>query len=84
VRRAHLPIWRATVDGARVPTTIAQLTRLAVELPPGAHRVVFEIDRGPLHRALAVALAAAAALAWLTWRGAAGGRRSPVLASVEP
>lgn len=84
VRRAHLPIWRATVDGRPAPTTIAQLTRLAVELPPGAHHVVLSIDRGPLRVALALALAAAAALAWLARRGRAGRGASPVLASGAP
>ena len=77
VRRAHLPIWRATVDGRAAPTRIAQLTRLAVEVPPGAHRVVFAIDRRPLAAALAGSLAALAALALI------GRRRNRVLASGE-
>lgn len=77
VRRAHLPIWRAEIDGRPAPTRIAQLTRLAVELPAGPHRVVFSIDRRPLTLSLAASLAALAALAWL------GRRRTPVLASRE-
>jgi len=78
VRRAHLPIWRASVDGRPAPTRIAQLTRLAVEVPAGRHRVVFSIDRRPLALALAVSVAALAALAWLFRRPA------PVLRSREP
>jgi hypothetical protein len=80
LRRAHLPIWRAAVDGRPAPTRIAQLTRLAVELSPGAHRVVLSIDRRPLAAALAVAGAACIALAALAARGR---RRTPVLASRE-
>jgi hypothetical protein len=67
LRRAHLPIWRATIDGAPAPTVIAQLTRLAVEVPPGPHRVVFSISRWPLRISGTVALLALAALVVL-WR----------------
>lgn len=70
LRRAHLPIWRATIDGVAAPTVIAQLTRLAVEVPPGRHRVIFSISRRPLRIAGAVALASVAALILLAWRDA--------------
>lgn len=73
LRRAHLPIWRATIDGVPAPTVIAQLTRLAVEVPPGAHRVVFSISRWPLRISSAVAALALAALVVLGWRD---GRRT--------
>jgi hypothetical protein len=73
LRRAHLPLWRATVDGRAAPTRIAQLTRLAVELPPGPHRVVLEIARAPLAWALAGSAAALAALAALALRRPASG-----------
>jgi hypothetical protein len=67
LRRAHLPIWRATIDGTPAPTVIAQLTRLAVEVPPGPHRVVFSISRWPLRISVATASLALAALI-LLWR----------------
>lgn len=70
VRRAWLPIWRVEVDGAPAKVRIADLTRLAVELPAGRHRVRFSIDRRPLLAAGAIALAAAAALFALARRGA--------------
>lgn len=52
LRRAHLSIWRARIDGREVPTRIAQATRLAVEVPPGDHEVVFDVSRAPLRWAL--------------------------------
>jgi len=67
LRRAHLPIWRATIDGVAAPTVIAHLTRLAVEVPPGSHRVVFSISRWPLRISSTVALLALATLV-LLWR----------------
>ncbi len=67
LRRAHLPIWRATIDGVPAPTVIAQLTRLAVEVPPGPHRVVLSISRWPLRLSSATALLALVALVAL-WR----------------
>lgn len=67
LRRAHLPIWRATIDGVPAPTVIAQLTRLAVEVPPGPHRVVLSISRWPLRLSSATALLALVALVVL-WR----------------
>jgi len=67
LRRAHLPIWQATIDGVAAPTVIAQLTRLAVEVPPGPHRVVLSISRWPLRISAATALLALAALI-LLWR----------------
>lgn len=47
LRRAHRAFWRATVDGRPAPTRIAQLTRLAVEVPPGRHRVELRVPRSP-------------------------------------
>lgn len=67
LRRAHLPIWQATIDGEPAPTVIAQLTRLAVEVPPGPHRVVFSISRWPLRISSAVSLLALITLV-LLWR----------------
>jgi len=47
LRRAHRAFWRATVDGEPAPTRIAQLTRLAVEVPAGRHRVELRVPRAP-------------------------------------
>ncbi len=46
-RRTWLPIYRATVDGEPVSTSVADLCRLAVELPAGEHRVEIWVDRRP-------------------------------------
>ncbi len=46
-RRAFLVIYRATVDGEPAPTVVANLHRLGVEVPPGAHRVRLWADRRP-------------------------------------
>ncbi len=70
LRRAYLPIYRAEVDGHVVPTEVANLTRLAVELPPGAHTVRIRADRRPTRIAFAIALLAlglTAALALAGW-----------------
>lgn len=72
LRRAHLPIWRATIDGLPAATTIAQVTRLGVEVPAGRHRVELAIARGPLAGALAVALVALVALIAMARRRARG------------
>jgi hypothetical protein len=66
LRRAYLPIWRATVDGGAARPVIAQITRLAVEVPPGAHRVRFGISRTPLRLAGGVSLLALAGLVVLS------------------
>jgi hypothetical protein len=62
LRRVYLPIWRAAIDGVAAPTVIAQLTRLAVEVPPGRHRVELRISRVPLRLATVAAALAIATL----------------------
>ena len=62
VHRAHLPIWRARVDGRPAPVVAANIHRLGVELGPGRHRVELWVDRRPLWAAGAVAAGAALAL----------------------
>jgi hypothetical protein len=52
LRRAFLPIWRAEVDGRPARPVIANLTRLAVEVPPGRHVVRLWVSRAPLRFAL--------------------------------
>ena len=62
VHRAHLPIWRARVDGRPAPIVAANIHRLGVELGPGRHRVRLWVDRRPLWLASGVAGGAALAL----------------------
>lgn len=75
LRRAYLPIWRASIDGRAARPVPAQMTRLGLELPQGAHRVRFWIDRWPYRLALVLALLGLAALAVVARR--AGGSIPP-------
>jgi hypothetical protein len=68
VRRAFLPIWSVEVDGRPARPIVAQMTRLAVEVPAGAHRVVFEVRRGSLRWALAASVLGVALLVWTSRR----------------
>jgi len=52
VRRAWLSIWQAAVDGATAPVRIANMNRLAVEVPPGRHTVRFFVSRMPFYSGL--------------------------------
>ena len=47
-RRAWLPLYLATVDGAPAPTVVANLQRLGIEVPAGEHRIEIWTDRRPL------------------------------------
>jgi hypothetical protein len=70
VQRAHLPIYRATVDGREAAIAVANLYRLAVPVPAGSHSVELWVDRRPTHVAFGFtggALLALAALA-IGWR----------------
>lgn len=72
LRRAYLPVYRAEVDGQPARTMVANLTRLAVELPPGHHTVRVWADRRPTRIAFAVAglaLALVALLGVVGWGG---------------
>ncbi|HSM51784.1 MAG TPA: hypothetical protein VLA75_10305 [Thermoanaerobaculia bacterium] len=69
LRRAYLPVYRAEVDGRPARTRVANLTRLAVELPPGHHTVRVWADRRPTRIAFA---AAGLALALVALLGIAG------------
>jgi hypothetical protein len=75
LRRAYLPIWRAEVDGRPAKPVIANLTRLAVEVPAGRHVVRLWISRTPLRLAFAVSLLGFAGLVALARAGAPGRAR---------
>ncbi len=62
VHRAHLPLWRAEVDGRPAPLLAANIHRLGLELAAGSHRVRLWVDRRPLWAAGLVAAAVAVAL----------------------
>ena len=62
VHRAHLPIWRAEVDGRPAPIVAANIHRLGIELAAGRHDVRLWVDRRPLWAAGLVAGAAALAV----------------------
>lgn len=53
--RAHLSLYRATLDGAPAPVVIADLCRVGVEVPAGVHRLVLATDRRPTRVAAALA-----------------------------
>ncbi len=52
--RTFFPTWRASLDGARVPVTVANARDLAVAVPAGRHRVEMEYDRGPFRKGVAI------------------------------
>ncbi len=52
--RTYFPAWEAEVDGARVPTRIADGHLVGVEVAPGAHAVRIVWSRGPLRAGLAL------------------------------
>jgi hypothetical protein len=53
---------RSTVDGRATTLRVANLTRLALEVPAGTHRVRVAVDRRPLQLATAVSGLALVAL----------------------
>ena len=68
-RRAHLPIYRATIDGDPARLAVANLHKLGVVVPAGRHRVEVWVDRRPT--TVAAAVAAIALLALFAWMSAA-------------
>jgi uncharacterized membrane protein YfhO len=42
LKESYHPRWRATVDGREVPTQMVALSLVAVAVPAGDHRVVFQ------------------------------------------
>jgi hypothetical protein len=55
IERAHLPLYRATVDGEPAKVEVANLHRLGVLLAGGRHRVRIWVDRRPLALSLVAA-----------------------------
>jgi hypothetical protein len=73
--RTFFPAWRARLDGAPAPVTVANARDLAVAVPAGRHRVEIAYDRGPFRRGVAIQ---AAALALALAVAAAARPRAPV------
>lgn len=84
VRRAYLPLYRATVDGEPAKPILANLTRLALAVPAGEHRVVFWVDRRPFYAALGVAALALVGLLLLALRRPRGAKIATVVAAAVP
>ncbi len=61
-QRAYLDLYTATIDDRPAPAVVANLHRLAVELPPGEHRVRLWIDRRPTRVGWGLALLGVAGL----------------------
>lgn len=76
VQRAHLPLWRAAVDGAPAQIEPANLYRMGVRVPAGRHRLRLWVDRTPLRWSLTASALGVAGLAALALLGRR--RRSPV------
>lgn len=72
-QRAHLPLYRATVDGEPATVRVANLYRIAVETPPGRHVVRIETERRPLQLSLIGSLIGLLSLL-LLWRWPSVGR----------
>lgn len=64
-RRAHLPIYRARIDGEPARIAVANLHKLGVVVPAGRHRVEVWVDRRPT--VLAASAASLALLALALW-----------------
>jgi uncharacterized protein (DUF3820 family) len=79
LQRAYLPFFRAEIDGRPARLTVANLDRLALELPAGEHDVRIWADRRPLRWSL---LGPAAGALWLVavgsgWRWKLPGGAAP-------
>jgi hypothetical protein len=69
--RAYQPHYRARVDGEPAQTVLANLSRLGIVVPGGAHRVEVELDLGHLEICFLVA-----SLSWLSCLVVVGRRRA--------
>lgn len=68
VQRSNL-LFEAAIDGHPAEVRTANAYRIGIEVPAGRHRVRLFIDRRPLHRSLAAALAGLLLLPGLAWWG---------------
>ncbi|MFN7942584.1 MAG: hypothetical protein U0X73_13400 [Thermoanaerobaculia bacterium] len=71
VQRAYQPLYRARLagSGARLATQPVDFALLGVEVPPGKHRVLIDVDRAPEFVAGALAVAALCIALAVVWRG---------------
>lgn len=84
-QRAHLPIYRAEVNGVPAVIGVANLQRLAVEVPAGRHQVKLWVDRRPFYWSCLAAVLALVGLGLLAgpghWRPHRSGARSRLAAA---
>jgi hypothetical protein len=68
-RRAFLATYLATIDGHPVSPQVANIHRLAVEVPAGQHQVRFWVDRRFFQGGVLFAILGLLGLLWTTRRG---------------
>ena len=68
VQRAFLPLYKATIDGARAPLVAANVHRLGLDMPAGEHSVRIWVDRNPFRISGGIALLSLVLLCGLSWR----------------
>ncbi len=68
VQRAHLPLYRASVDGETAAVEVGNLHRIAVAVPAGRHRVRLWVERGSLPWSFAASGVGALGVALLAFR----------------
>lgn len=81
-QRAWLPHYRARIDGVAAPIAIANLHRIAVQLPAGRHTVEVAVAQGRWRWGLLLSVLGAIALLIASW-GPRSHRQRP-LAEVGP
>jgi hypothetical protein len=80
IQRAFLPLYRVTLDGSEVPIKIADLHRIAIEIPAGRHALRLRTVRRPLRMSFGASLLGLCGLLGLARRGGSpsGGPPRPV------
>jgi uncharacterized membrane protein YfhO len=73
VQRSYLPIYTAEVDGAEVEIEVANMHRMAVEVPAGEHEILLAVNRRSVLPAFAVSLLGMVLLALKVRRTGFGG-----------